>query len=97
VSGGGGLEFEAAGVGEPVRPDARVSMNMWAFRPSIFEPLAAAVAEFVTERREGEAWLPDVVQSQVAAGVTVRVLVCEERCFGVTHEEDVDAVRSALL
>ena len=97
VSGAGGRRFEAADGSQPIADDARVSMNMWGFRPSIFEPLADAVAQFVAEDRHGEAWLPDVVQSQVDAGATVRVLVCEERCFGVTHEADLAAVRSALL
>jgi NDP-sugar pyrophosphorylase family protein len=96
TAGAAGLEFAVAGAVRPLGSDARVSMNMWGFRPSIFEPLAAAVAEFVAEDRDGEVWLPDVVQAQVDAGVTVRVLVCEERCFGVTHPDDVGPVRSML-
>jgi len=95
--GTSGLEFEAAGVVEPVVPDAFVSMNMWGFRPSIFEPLDAAVADFVASDHDGEVWLPDVVQSEVRDGVIVRVLVCEARCFGVTHPEDIAAVRGTLL
>jgi NDP-sugar pyrophosphorylase family protein len=97
VSGGDGLHFETASGSQPIAGEACVSMNMWGFRASIFDPLALAVAQFVAEDRPVEAWLPDVVQSQVDAGATVRVLVCEERCFGVTHEDDVAAVRSALL
>jgi bifunctional N-acetylglucosamine-1-phosphate-uridyltransferase/glucosamine-1-phosphate-acetyltransferase GlmU-like protein len=96
VSSPDGRRFETANGSQPITDDVCVSMNMWGFRPSIFEPLADAVARFVAEDRDGEAWLPDVVQSQVDAGATVRVLVCEERCFGVTHEADLAAVRSAL-
>jgi NDP-sugar pyrophosphorylase family protein len=96
VPGAAGLRFETATGSQPIADDACVSMNMWGFRPSIFEPLADAVAQFVAEDRDGEAWLPDVVQAQVDAGATVRVLMCEERCFGVTHEADLAAVRSAL-
>jgi hypothetical protein len=79
-----------------VAADACVSMNMWGFRPSIFEPLADAVGAFLAAGRNGEAWLPNVVAARVAAGVTVRVLVSEEPCFGVTHTDDIAAVRSAL-
>jgi dTDP-glucose pyrophosphorylase len=95
--GADGLEFETAEEARPVRPDAWVSMNMWGFRPSIFEPLAAAVAQFVASDHTGEVWLPDVVQAEVRAGAIVRVLMCEERCFGVTHPDDLAAVRSMLL
>jgi hypothetical protein len=97
VSGAPGRRFETANGSQPITDDACVSMNMWGFRPSIFEPLADAVAQFVAEDRQGEAWLPEVVQAQVDAGVTVRVFVCEERCFGVTHEADLAAVRNARL
>jgi molybdopterin-guanine dinucleotide biosynthesis protein A len=97
VPGGDGRIFETAEGSKAIGEDALVSMNMWGFRPSIFEPLAAAVAQFVADDRDGEAWLPSVVQAEIDAGVIVRVLVSEERCFGVTHEADLAAVRSALL
>ena len=91
-----GLQFEVGNERRPLRDDACVSMNMWGFRASIFDALERAVAEFCSEARSGEVFLPDVVAAQVAAGATVRVLVSDERCLGVTHEADLAAVRNAL-
>ena len=96
VPGADGLQFEVGSSCWPLRDDACVSMNMWGFRPVMLEALAEAVAKFVSERRPGEAFLPDVVAAQVAAGATVRVRVSEERCIGVTHDEDLAEVRNAL-
>jgi choline kinase len=96
VPGADGLQFEVGSSRRPLRDDAYVSMNMWGFRASIFDALAVAVAEFVSKRRTGEAFLPDVVAAQVAVGVMVRVLVSDARCLGVTHDEDLAAVRNAL-
>ena len=92
-----GLQFQVESTRVPLRDDALVSMNMWGFRPSIYDALADAVAAFVAEGRDGEVFLPNVVAAQVAAGVTVRVVTSEDRCFGVTHDDDLAAVRSALL
>jgi bifunctional N-acetylglucosamine-1-phosphate-uridyltransferase/glucosamine-1-phosphate-acetyltransferase GlmU-like protein len=97
VPGTDGLRFEIGASAQPLRDDALVSMNMWAFRPAIFHALADAVGRFVGEQREGEAYLPDVVAAQVSAqAARVRVFVSEDRCLGVTHHDDLAAVRSAL-
>jgi hypothetical protein len=76
--------------------DAWVSMNMWGFRPAIFDDLASSVEEFVAAGAHGEVLLPDVVSSIVARGATVRVLRCDDECIGITYAEDVEAVRAAL-
>jgi hypothetical protein len=71
-------------------------MNMWGFRASVWPEFASAVDDFVASGRAGEVLLPDVVTSLVRAGAVVRVLVSESVCVGVTHPEDVGAVRDAL-
>ena len=91
-----GLQFQVGSTSVSLRDDALVSMNMWGFRPSIYDALADAVAVFVAEGCEGEVFLPDVVAARVAAGGTVRVVTSDELCFGVTHDDDLAAVRSAL-
>ena len=71
-------------------------MNMWDQRESVCAALGDAVAAFIDDGSVGEVFLPDVMDSIVQAGETVRVLVSESECFGVTHDEDIAAVRAAL-
>ncbi|MEY2433837.1 MAG: hypothetical protein QOC92_3562 [Acidimicrobiaceae bacterium] len=85
----------AAGSGG-LRGDEWVSMNMWGFSQSIFDAVARAVDDFITAGAPREILLPDVVAAQVEAGVTVRVLRCDQPCIGITYAEDVDVVRAAL-
>jgi bifunctional N-acetylglucosamine-1-phosphate-uridyltransferase/glucosamine-1-phosphate-acetyltransferase GlmU-like protein len=91
----GGLHFSTATSVDPLRGNEIVSMNMWAFRPSVFDALAAAVPELGAHDPSVEVFLPDVVARMVAGGATVRVLQSEEACIGITYREDVDAVRAA--
>ena len=96
LPGAGGMQFEIDGEVHTLDAEALVSMNMWGFRPSIFDALATAVDGFRAAPRDGEVYLPDAVAAEVANGVAVRVLVSEEPCLGVTYAEDLDAVRSTL-
>jgi bifunctional N-acetylglucosamine-1-phosphate-uridyltransferase/glucosamine-1-phosphate-acetyltransferase GlmU-like protein len=88
--------FSTMGSGESVTGDQLVSMNIWAFRPSVFDALERAVSERQERGADREVFLPDVVSSMVGAGATVRVLPSVETCVGLTYAEDLDAVRSAL-
>jgi choline kinase len=88
--------FEAGAQVTPLRGDECVSMNMWVLRESAFTASADAVAAFVATGSAGEVFLPHVVASMVRAGETVRVIVSESPCIGVTHHEDLAAVRAAL-
>ena len=47
----GGLQFSTATSVDPLRGDEIVSMNMWAFRPSVFDALGAAVSELAARSR----------------------------------------------
>jgi NDP-sugar pyrophosphorylase family protein len=82
--------------GPSLPADDWVSMNMWGFRPSIFEDLERAVTEFLAAGDESEILLPDVVSAIIAGGAAVRVLRSESPCIGITHADDVDVVRRAL-
>jgi bifunctional N-acetylglucosamine-1-phosphate-uridyltransferase/glucosamine-1-phosphate-acetyltransferase GlmU-like protein len=95
VEKGDGLQFRTATAIAPLRGDEIVSMNMWGFRPSVFDALATAVAERGTRDPEAEVYLPDVVSTMIAAGDTVRVLGSDEDCIGITYREDLDTVRAA--
>jgi hypothetical protein len=96
VPGPDGLRFDQGTAAESLPGETPVSMNMWGFRASVWPEFASAVDDFVASGRAGEVLLPDVVTSLVRAGAVVRVLVSESVCVGVTHPEDVGAVRDAL-
>jgi NDP-sugar pyrophosphorylase family protein len=96
VEKGAVLRFVTAMSVEPLAGDERVSMNMWGFRPSVFDALAVAVAGAPVTTRATEVLLPDVVATMIDQGDTVRVLGCDEPCIGITYPDDVDAVRRLL-
>jgi dTDP-glucose pyrophosphorylase len=91
-----GLRFEAGTFTTRLADDALVSMNMWGFRPSVFDALARAVPAFRASPVEGEVFLTDVVGSMVESGAVVRVIVSEGACPGVTYPDDLAAVQRAL-
>jgi NDP-sugar pyrophosphorylase family protein len=96
IERGGDAKFTITESPEVVGGDQLVSMNIWAFRPDVFDALDAAVAEHDERGFDREVFLPDVVASMVASGATVRVLPSEETCLSLTYADDLDAVRSAL-
>jgi hypothetical protein len=95
----GRMSWVAPG-GDPVAliGDEPVSMNLWAFRPSMLGWLAAALARFVDRggaASEEELLLPAVV-SGVLDDAPVRVLPTDDACLGITYAEDVPLLAKAL-
>jgi NDP-sugar pyrophosphorylase family protein len=84
---------------EPLRGDELVSVNLFAFRPSIFDMLEEAVTAFVSSPQAAgpdEILLPDVVNEMIRSGRgVVTVLVNDGRMLGVTHPDDVPVVQEA--
>lgn len=80
--------------------DEVVSMNCWAFSPTLFTALDRQLAEFLRERggeAKSEFFLPEAVSRQIAGGLTrVRVLPTSASWFGVTYREDKPRVEAAL-
>ena len=74
--------------------DVPVSMNMWAFSPSILKELDSAVEKFFASEVAGnplksECFLPIEVDKLLKAGkATVEVLHSADKWFGVTYKED---------
>jgi MobA-like NTP transferase domain len=84
----GGSGFVARDVVVP--GDQLVSMNAWAFRPSIWAGLDAAP-------RAGEVLLPVVVDSLIARGAaTVSVVPIAGRCVGITWPGELATVRDLV-
>ncbi len=81
-------------------PDAIVSMNMWGFTTDIFDYLKEEFVKFLKIRGtelKSEFYLPFVVDTLIKSGEKkARVLVAEERWYGVTYKEDKDAVIKAI-
>ena len=82
--------------------DTPVSMNMWAFSPSIIGELQTAVDRFFAEEVEknplkSECFLPIEVDKLLKAGkATVEVLHSADKWFGVTYKEDKPFVMESI-
>lgn len=81
--------------------DSRVSMNMWGLTPEIFGELERGFAEFLGRLDEGdiksEYLLPEVIDGMIRRGqAKVQVLETSGQWFGMTYQEDCQAVREAF-
>ncbi len=78
-----------------------VSMNMWGFKPGLFEYLDKGFTEFLAGLKQDdikkEYLLPTVVGDLVKSErVQVSVLKSNDRWFGVTYKEDKDVVVASI-
>ncbi|HJB90897.1 MAG TPA: nucleotidyltransferase [Candidatus Eisenbergiella merdigallinarum] len=86
----------------PLPLDTPVSMNMWAFSPSILKELEGALDRFFAEEVEknplkSECYLPIEVDRLLRAGkATVEVLHSADKWFGVTYKEDKPFVMESI-
>ena len=80
--------------------DAVVSMNFWGFHPSIFDRLEKGFAEFARDNvgnPKAEYLIPELVDGMIKDGTaTVKVLVSEDKWYGVTYQEDKPKVQNAF-
>lgn len=80
--------------------DTVVSMNMWGFQPDIFNYLRRDLYDFLKEKLDtpkSEFFLPSVVSNLIESGEKrVKVLVAEDKWYGVTYKEDKDTVVEAI-
>jgi UTP-glucose-1-phosphate uridylyltransferase len=76
-----------------------VSMNCWAFRPSIFKLLEKSFKDFLNEnpKAEAEFFLPKVVQDGIHSNqLQVKVLESHEQWVGLTYPDDFGMVQQYL-
>ena len=75
-------------------------MNMWGFQPDIFNYIESDFVDFLKEKIEvpkSEFYLPSVVSGLIESGEKqVRVLVAEDKWYGVTYREDKQGVVDAI-
>ena len=80
--------------------DAVVSMNFWGFHPSIFDRLEKGFAQFAQDNvgnPKAEYLIPELVDGMIKDGTAqVKVLVSEDKWYGVTYQEDKPKVQEAF-
>ena len=80
--------------------DTLVSMNMWGFTTDIFDYLGRDFNEFLKNSisvPKSEFYLPSVVADLISKDIKkVKVLIAEDKWYGVTYKEDKEQVVKAL-
>lgn len=81
-------------------PDTVVSMNLWGFMPDLFDCAENGFKAFLKENinvPKAEYYLPSVVSGLIASGEKrVKVLIAEDKWYGVTYKEDKQMVCDAI-
>lgn len=84
----------------PLQEDDLVSMNFWGFHPAIFDTIRKQFADFVNANRENpkaEFFIPLFVDKQINDGeAKYKVLVSNDRWYGVTYRDDKPIVQKAF-
>jgi len=95
-----GLHFDAAEQSLQLSDDSVVSMNFWGFQAEIFPYFQDAFTAFISNQDIGsdtEIVIPDVVDLAIAAkALSVKVLPTSALWQGLTHAEDLPAVRKFI-
>ena len=85
---------------EALDGDQMVSMNMWMLTPAFLEELRTGFADFRASAKDplhDEYLLPDIIGGLVQTKkAEVRVLPTRDEWFGVTYQEDREAVKDAV-
>lgn len=80
--------------------DTVVSMNMWGFFPDFFNYVESGLVDFLKEKisvPKAEFYLPSVVSDLIDRNEKkVRVMIAEERWYGVTYKADKKFVTDAI-
>ena len=80
--------------------DTVVSMNLWGFSPDVFDYIETGFKKFLDEKinvPKSEYYLPAVVSERIEKGEkSVKVLIAEDKWYGVTYKEDKQVVVDAI-
>lgn len=84
----------------PLTDNDVVSMNFWGFHPSIFATIEAGFADFAranTDSPRAEYLIPELIDGMIKDGsAKVKVLVTDDKWYGVTYQEDKPKVQAAF-
>ena len=97
----GQIKCDSEEVQEWIRPEDKVSMNMWAGYPEFLDFLEEDFKDFLANVEEGdlksEYLLPNIVDKLLKEErANVKVLETQDRWFGVTYKEDKETVQEAF-
>ena len=97
----GKIKCDLPDVQEWISPEDKVSMNMWALRPEIFEVLETRFKEFLAalpeEELKAEYLLPTIIGDLLEKEeAQVKVLKSNDKWFGVTYKEDKESVVASI-
>jgi hypothetical protein len=109
----GGMDFSSLDGLQPdkLAGDSMVSVNLWGFRPGIWDLFDAAMdasgldEEAILDQLargievpKAEVLLPEVVGAAIASGtgLPMRVVRTDSKCVGVTHADDLPVVQGEL-
>ena len=80
--------------------ESHVSMNMWGLTPDFLDVLKKGFPEFLKEHGKelkSEYLLPEIIDDQLKLGkACVKVLETKDQWYGITYQEDRDAVAEAI-
>lgn len=86
------ISVEEDGSEQPMTGNESASMNMWGFKPSIFETLENKFIDFLKteiDKPKSEMYIPSVVFEMIEEQkANVKVLEANSPWFGVTYKED---------
>jgi dTDP-glucose pyrophosphorylase len=89
---GGAQAPDADGTMQKFSGDEVVSMNLWGFKPSCYTFLEREFRNFINEKGmdpKAELDIPTSVDKFVKSGeITIKILMSNDRWFGVTYRED---------
>lgn len=79
--------------------DRVASMNIWGFKPTLFDSLEEGFVEFLSANTDikGEFLLPSHIDTLIKANkAKVEVLTSQDKWFGVTYKEDKEVVVNSI-
>lgn len=97
-----GAAVEGPGGLTPVDVNSKVSMNMWGLTPAFLQELEMGFVRFLKnltpeEEQKAEYLLPTIIDGLIQEGrARVKVIDTDARWFGVTYQEDKEAVVQAI-
>ena len=98
--GNGAKGIDESGAARKLSGDEIVSMNLWGFRPTLFDYLRELFADFLKKRGsddKAEFYIPSAINSLVNSGkVRLKVLRTPDSWFGITYREDQPHVAASI-
>ena len=97
-----GAAVEGPGGLTPVDVNSKVSMNLWGLTPAFLQELETGFVRFLKnltpeEEQKAEYLLPTIIDGLIQEGrARVKVIDTDARWFGVTYQEDKEAVVQAI-